>query len=392
VKPYAAPAFGGFFAPFWFEQLVFGGTVADTMMPYLRLLVLFIVFALPEAGRGTAAQEALSIDRVLRIGTREAPPFSMKSPDGHWEGISIDLLSAIADKLDFTYELQETSLAGMIDDVADGRFDVSVAAMTMTEAREKVIDFSHAYYRSGLGVAVAERRGAELHAIWATLSSPAFLSIIGILIGLLFLIGLLAWALERRQNPHQFESDAKRGLFSGFWWAAVTMTTTGYGDKVPATIGGRFVAIIWMFAGLVLTAAFTAHLAASFTAYAIISPVTKPSDLAHLRVGNVNDAASSNALRAHGASPIGYSDVHTGLEALARGEIEAFVHDEPVLASEIVGVAGVVLTQVHFAPQDYAFVLQQNSPLRENLNRALLDILASDQWAAIQRRYLGTKY
>jgi polar amino acid transport system substrate-binding protein len=106
----------------------------------------------------------------------------MKSPDGHWEGISIDLLSAIADKLDVRYELQETSLAGMIDDVADGRFDASVAAMALTEAREKVIDFSHAYYRSGLGVAVAERRGAELHAIWATLSSPAFVSIIGIFI------------------------------------------------------------------------------------------------------------------------------------------------------------------------------------------------------------------
>jgi polar amino acid transport system substrate-binding protein len=358
-------------------------------MPYLRLLILVLAFVLTDAGSGAAVEELHPVDRVLQIGTRIAPPFAMKSPDGHWEGISIDLLSAIAAKFGVRYELRETSLAGMIDEVVDGRLDAAIAAMTMTEARENVIDFSYAYYRSGLGVAVAERRGAGLHAILAALSSGAFMSIAGILIGLLFLIGTLVWWLERNQNPQQFEADAKRGLFSGFWWAAVTMTTTGYGDKAPATIGGRFVAIIWMFAGLVLTAAFTAQLAASLTAHSMLSPVTRPSDLAHLRVGNVTNAASVEALRDYGVRPVGYLDVQSGLQALAQGEIEAFVHDEPILVWEIGVVPGVMLAPVKFAPQDYAIVLPQGSPLRETLNRSLLDVLASDQWTAIQRRYLG---
>jgi ABC-type amino acid transport substrate-binding protein len=145
-----------------------------------------------------------------------------------------------------------------------------------------------------------------------------------------------------------------------------------------------------MFAGLTLTAAFTAHLAAALTANFIRSPVTTPSDLAHLRVGYVQDAASLEPLRSYGARPIGYPDAHSGLVALARGEIEAFVHDEPILIWELSSVPGVITTPVRFAPQFYAIVLPEDVPMREAVDRALLEVLASGRWTAIQQRYLGT--
>lgn len=359
----------------------------------LRFLVCLLLFALLTAAPGThlgaVAQETPSSPRSLAIGTKVAPPFAIKSEDGTWQGIAIDLLSAIAAKLGVTYELHETTLAGMIDDVADGRLDASIAAMTMTAEREQVIDFSYAFYRSGLGVAVAKSRSAGLGAIWAAVTSRDFLSIVGILLGLLFAVGALAWAFERRHNPGQFEPDVKRGLFSGFWWAVVTMTTTGYGDKAPATAGGRIVAILWMFSCLILTAAFTAQLAASLTTHSLVSRVTSPSDLTRMRVGNVEGASSTETMLALGARPSGYPDVAAGLDAVAKGEIDAFVHDEPILAWEIGKISGVVLAPVRFAPQDYAIVLRQDAPMRETVNRALLDVLASDQWISIQRRYLG---
>ena len=36
------------------------------------------------------------------------------------------------------------------------------------------------------------------------------------------------------------------------WWYVVTITSTGYGDMYPVTVGGRIIAAITMFLGLVL--------------------------------------------------------------------------------------------------------------------------------------------
>lgn len=49
-----------------------------------------------------------------------------------------------------------------------------------------------------------------------------------------------------------------------FWWAFVTMTTVGYGDKYPVTWEGRLVACVLMTAGAGLFATFTAFVATTF--------------------------------------------------------------------------------------------------------------------------------
>ncbi len=41
---------------------------------------------------------------------------------------------------------------------------------------------------------------------------------------------------------------------SAMWWCLVTMTTTGYGDMYPVTVGGRLVACFTMLCGLILFA------------------------------------------------------------------------------------------------------------------------------------------
>ena len=48
------------------------------------------------------------------------------------------------------------------------------------------------------------------------------------------------------------------------WWAYVTMTTVGYGDKYPVTTEGRFVAAILMTVGVGLFGTFTAYVSSWF--------------------------------------------------------------------------------------------------------------------------------
>ncbi|MFP4113019.1 MAG: ion channel [Spirochaetota bacterium] len=56
--------------------------------------------------------------------------------------------------------------------------------------------------------------------------------------------GVLAVYLESRSN------DQFRNLMDGIWWSIITFSTTGYGDKVPETIGGRILAIVTIFVGV----------------------------------------------------------------------------------------------------------------------------------------------
>lgn len=65
----------------------------------------------------------------------------------------------------------------------------------------------------------------------------------------------------------QVETDANSNIKTAedaIWWAYVTITTVGYGDKFPATTEGRIIAALLMAGGMALVGTFTAFLASWF--------------------------------------------------------------------------------------------------------------------------------
>ena len=236
-----------------------------------------------------SAQEASVESKVLDVGTKESPPFSMKGADGLWTGISIELWRHIADGLDLKYEFREMALPEILEGVSSGGIDAGIAAITITSEREKKMDFSHAFYSTGLGIAVLEQNRSPWLNVLKRLLSPAFLKVATSLALLLLAVGLLVWALERKKNPGQFGGPTLKGIGSGFWWSAVTMTTVGYGDKAPLTPLGRVVSIVWMFAGVILISGFTAAITASLTVSELTSKVKSPNDLHRFAVGAVSN-------------------------------------------------------------------------------------------------------
>ncbi|EDO39895.1 predicted protein [Nematostella vectensis] len=70
--------------------------------------------------------------------------------------------------------------------------------------------------------------------------------------------GILVWVMEFKLNRSEFPKNFFHGSFEGFWWAFVSMTTVGYGDKTPKSVWGRLFGVAWILIGLVIIATFTA--------------------------------------------------------------------------------------------------------------------------------------
>ncbi len=77
---------------------------------------------------------------------------------------------------------------------------------------------------------------------------------------------MLAVALLGSLGFYYFEKPGQPNLtmWDSFWWAMVTVTTIGYGDIFPKTVGGRLIALFLMFSGIGTLGVFTAAIAAYF--------------------------------------------------------------------------------------------------------------------------------
>ena len=90
-----------------------------------------------------------------------------------------------------------------------------------------------------------ERFQREAHHLMAALRASA----IKILIFMLFvlvaavILGTMMYSFESEKNP-VFDN-----VLTGIYWAVVTITTVGYGDVAPVTVGGRFLAVLVMLLG-----------------------------------------------------------------------------------------------------------------------------------------------
>jgi ABC-type amino acid transport substrate-binding protein len=327
----------------------------------------------------------------LSVGIKEAPPFVIRHEDGRWSGISIDLWRTVADDLGLDYQLRSFELEELLDAVKSGEVDVGVGALTISEERERFADFTHSFYVTGLGIAVPTKANSAWMSALAPFFTVEFAKLIAGLILVLTLFGSLLWWFERKRNAEQFGGSALSGVGSGFWWAAVTMTTVGYGDKYPTSHGGRLVALVWMFASLVLVSLFIGAIASAMTVSGLGSSVQGPEDLPRVRVASVPDTHSSSWLEDKyiGFNP--YPSLGEALEALRDGQADAVVYDVPILnylARQNRKSDFIVLPR-KFSFNRYGFALANGSPLRESINRALLATIESAEWADTVYRYTG---
>lgn len=356
------------------------------------IITLCVVALLP--GKLSAQDDGIQSE-TLRVGVVALEPFAMKTVDGHWGGIAVDLWREVADRMGVDFELREFgSTQALTEAFVKGDLDLTPIA-AVTAEREVVVDFSDAYYMSGAAIVVPAQKAQQgWFRVARRFFSVAFLQVIGLLLLLWLIAGVAVWLFERRRNPEMFGGGPAKGVAQGIWWAAVTMTTVGYGDLAPKTAGGRIVGVVWMFAAIISISGFTAAISSSLTVGELSGKVRGVNDLATARVGTVAESSAEAYLMKKGIKQVrSFGNPRDGLKSLVDAETDAFVFQGPILKylakHEFLGRVEVLPGT--FDHHYMGMALPPGSQLREPLNRALLAFMETDDWTQILKQYLGQR-
>jgi polar amino acid transport system substrate-binding protein len=90
------------------------------------------------------------------------PPFEQgKAPN--YEGFDVELMEAVAENIGREAVFQDTSFDTIFLDLARGKFDAVASAATITDEREKTVDFTNPYYLSEQAILV--EAGGEIDSV-----------------------------------------------------------------------------------------------------------------------------------------------------------------------------------------------------------------------------------
>lgn len=140
--------------------------------------------------------------------------------------------------------------------------------------------------------------------------------------------GVIMWLLESGNNRDQFPHSFPQGPFEGFWWAVVSMTTVGYGDRSPRTFAGRIVAIIWILVGITIFSIFSATMTSSLTTS--VMAFHKINLRRNLFAVLDRSTIGMRAMMSEQAMSKGYNSVETIRRAIIDKEVNGMAVDENI--------------------------------------------------------------
>jgi polar amino acid transport system substrate-binding protein len=335
---------------------------------------------------------AAAQDPPLKVAVYDAAPYGHLEPDGSVDGVSVDLWRRVADSLGREYHLVPvTQMEAILQGLERKDYDVAIGAITITPARLARVDFSYPTHRSGPAVAVREDTGpmAALASYGSVLGELA--PLIALTFALLIVMGVAMWLAERPMKPHSHESVVDT-LRDGVYWAVVTMTTVGYGDKTPKTTAGRVIAVVWMLASVALVSILSTSIVSRMTADRVAGGLrVTEADLAGKRLAAVAHSSGAEYLDERHLRYAPFDELPAALTALGRGEVDAVVNSVGALQylvskrfkERIKPPEGVL------EPAYMAIALPAGSPLKKPLDAALVGITASQEWRQVEDGYFG---
>jgi len=326
----------------------------------------------------------------LKVGVYVHEPFVLATSRGY-EGFSMDLWKEIAGDLgrgsDFTVY---PSIPELLNAVSSGKVDVGVSGIFVTEERLKLVDFSQPFLQGGLQVMVHEKRGSSFLKIWNGLRESGHLKIFGLGICVILLATILLTLAERRWNQ-EFHPDWANGVAESFYHVmSIVMTGKSTHKGLPGP-WGRVLAAIWIAFGVGVVAYITSSVTSIMTVNSLEGIIKGPQNLPGHKVGIIPGTVGAQYCTDQHLDTAPFKSLPEAVNALVGRQIDAIVLDAITLQWYDNSHPELPITEVGpiFEKKSYAFALPIGSPLRHEINKAILKQNESGFLETLRKHYFG---
>ncbi|CAG9835987.1 unnamed protein product [Diabrotica balteata] len=174
---------------------------------------------------------------------------------------------------------------GMVKELIEKRADVALGSMSVMAERENVIDFTVPYYDL-VGITILMKlpeTPTSLFKFLTVLEDDVWLCILAAY----FFTSFLMWVFDRwspysyQNNREKYKDDEEKREFNlkeCLWFCMTSLTPQG-GGEAPKNLSGRLVAATWWLFGFIIIASYTANLAAFLTVSRLDTPIESLDDL-----------------------------------------------------------------------------------------------------------------
>lgn len=236
-------------------------------------------------------------------------------------GYCIDLLRALSNRVNFTYDLalspdgqfghyvlrnvssskgigMKKVWTGLIGEIVGERADMIVAPLTINPERAEFIEFSKPFKYQG--ITILEKKPSRSSTLVSFLQP--FSNTLWILVMVsVHVVALVLYLLDRfspfgrfrHTSSHHTEEDALN-LSSAIWFAWGVLLNSGIGEGTPRSFSARVLGMVWAGFAMIIVASYTANLAAFLV---LERPKTKLSGINDARLRNTMENLTCATVR-----------------------------------------------------------------------------------------------
>ncbi|CAH1252691.1 GRIA2 [Branchiostoma lanceolatum] len=357
--------------------------------------------------------------RTVIVGAIEYHNFLHKREDGTYAGFHMDFLTELEQMLGIDFVIQEPAdgkygyltedgtWVGMVGELVRGEIDIALG-LTMASMRERVIDFSTPLTNERLEMLIKKPGRQLVRREWwyAIMTLPVWFMIMAsfLLVGIVMFVIIRVSPYENRAYSAEVGEASRLSTFGHSLWLCFSAMSWQGVDYSPRSLSGRFLYVFW-FGFIVWTLILCTGATVGFLTVPAAAPPMVP-------VQSFGDLAANDEIRpayfAGGATEAYFKNsLFPSYHRIHQRAILVRSEDEGIRLAREGGVAFIaesastlffsnrkpcdlmaISDDVSLTARHQAVGLQANSPLREVINSAILQLRERGRLYLLYRKWM----